>query len=115
MDGLTSEVLTQASEDYSGLYEIVWAFRARFMPDSSEAELVAAAATAVRSLLDRGYIRLVRFRQQPEEEVVEVPENEVAAVLESADSWRPPSSWEEPYPSVDVTEAGKRAWRRSPQ
>jgi hypothetical protein len=115
MDERLWEVLTQANEDYSGLYEIVWAFRKRFMPDAGEPELIAAAAAAVRSLLDNGLVRLVRFRQKPEQEVVEVPSDEVSSVLESGDSWRPPKSWEDPYPSVDATEAGRRAWRRTPQ
>ena len=115
MDERTREVLTQANEDYSGLYEIVWAFRSRLMPDAGEPELISAAAEAVRALVDRGYIRLVRFRQKPEQEVVEVPPSEVAAVLDSTDSWRPPRSWEDAYPSVDATEAGQRAWRTSPR
>ena len=55
---------------------------------------------------------MVRFRREPEQEVVDVPEDEVASVLQSADSWRPPISWEAPYPSVVATQAGKRAWRR---
>jgi isopropylmalate/homocitrate/citramalate synthase len=111
MDERTWEVLTQANEDYSGLYEIAWAFRSRFLPNADEAALIAAATDAVRALLDRGYIRLVRFRQKPEE-VAEVPPDEVASVLASPDSWRPPRSWEEAYPSVDATETGERAWRR---
>lgn len=115
MDERAWEVLTQANEDYAGLYELVWAFRTRFMPDASEEELIRAAADAVRSLLDSGYVRLVRFRQKPEQEVTEVPAGEVASILDSASSWRPPGSWEDAYPSVDATDSGARAWRRAPQ
>jgi hypothetical protein len=108
---LSWEVLTQANEDYSGLYEIIWALRKRFMPDAAEPELVVAAAAAVKSLLERGYVRLVRFRQLPRPEVREVPDQEVPGILDSVSSWRPPDSWEEWYPSVDATDLGKRAWR----
>src|SRR5438477_9640307 len=96
MDEMSWEVLTQANEDYSGLYELVWAFRAKFMAGAEESALVAAAAAAVRALLDAGYVRLVRFRLEPEPQVSEVPDREVAAILDSADSWRPPTAWEAP-------------------
>jgi len=114
MDERSLEVLALANEDHSGLYEVVWAFRARFMPDADEAELIAAAAAAVQAMLDCGYVRLVRFRLEPEQEVAEVPVHELASVLRSADSWRPPKSWEDPYPSVVATEAGERALLRQP-
>lgn len=114
MDERSWEVLTQANEDYSGLYELVWAFRSRFMPDATEDELIATARDAVRSLLADGYVRLVMFRQKPDQEVALVPEGRVEAVLDAVESWRPPASWEDAYPSVDATDSGQRAWRRSP-
>jgi hypothetical protein len=113
MDERSWEVLTQANEDYSGLYELVWAFRTKFMPEVDESELVTAAAAAVRALLDAGYVRLVRFRLEPEPQVSDVPDDQVAAILDSMDSWRPPASWEAPYPSVDATDKGKQVWRRN--
>jgi hypothetical protein len=111
LDDREREVLTQANEDYSGLYELVWAFRSRFMPEASEDAIIGAARDAVRFLIDRGYVRLVRFRQQPDQEVSDVSAEEVASILEDPASWRPPASWEQAYPSVDATEAGRRAWR----
>src|SRR5207248_763682 len=37
------DVITQANEDYAGLYEIVWSFRSNFMPDAPESKVRAAA------------------------------------------------------------------------
>ncbi len=111
-DDMSREVLTKANEDYSGLYEVVWSFRTNFMPNATEQELIAAAASAVQTQLARGTIRLVRFRMRPVPEVQDVPDSEVAGILQSASSWSPPGSWEDWYPSFYATDEGERAWRK---
>lgn len=81
------------------------------MPEATEAELIAAATSAVKSQLAQGNVRLISFRMKPVPEVRDVADGEVSAVLTSPISWRPRSSWEEWYPSLDVTAKRERAWR----
>jgi len=113
---MMAEVLTKANEDYSGLYEIVWAFRSRFMPDADESTLIGAARVAVQRHLAAGNIRLVMYRMLPRPPgVAELNQSDVDDLLEAPDSWRPPKSWEDWYPSIDVTEKGELAWRAPTQ
>ncbi len=109
-DEMSREVLAKANEDYSGLYEVIWSFRTNFMPNATEPELIEAATKAVESQLEHGNIRLIRFRMKPSPEVQDVPAAEVPRILRSRDSWRPPKSWEDWYPSFYATEKGERAW-----
>jgi hypothetical protein len=110
-DPMVWEVITQVNEDYAGLYEIVWAFRSNFMPDASEDDIVAAARTAVREALAKGYARLVWYRIEPPSTPREMAPEEVEGVLASPESWRPPQSWRDEFPNLDATEEGKRVWR----
>jgi hypothetical protein len=112
-DEMSREVLTKANEDYSGLYEVVWSFRTNFMPHATEPELIEAATKAVQSQLEQRNIRLIRFRMKPSPEVQDVPEAEIPGILGSRDSWQPPKSWEDWYPSFYATDEGERAWRIS--
>ena len=104
------DVITQANEDYAGLYEIVWSFRSNFLPDVPESKVRAAAREAVMTVLERGYARLVWFRVEPPSHPREMTRREIAEVLASPASWRPPRSWEEEFPNLDITEEGERAW-----
>ena len=107
-------VLTQANEDYAGLYEIVWSFRSNFMRDAPESQIRTAAREAVMAVLDRGYARLVWFRVEPPSSPRPMTPRETVEVLSSPVSWRPPARWEEEFPNLDITEEGERAWLLSP-
>jgi len=97
--------LELATEDCYGLYEIEWALNSAF-PGSSNEQRVAAASTAISSLLNQGQIEIFeRIGAENEFRRVESERFYAASVL--------PESW---TPSQDITlaigatEAGNRRY-----
>ena len=99
-DAVRRAVLAVTDEDYYGLYEVVWYLRANHMKGASDNDLIKVAREIVRSLLDDGRVRLVQFRLTPRE-VQLIDPGAIDRILERDESWKPPATWNEPYPSLD--------------
>jgi hypothetical protein len=100
-DAVRRAVVAVAAEDYFGLYEVVWHLRGNYSKSADESELIQAAREIVRSLLADRSARLVRFRMTPPTAWL-IDSGDVDHVLEETQSWRPPSSWSEPYPALEA-------------
>lgn len=104
-------VLTSATEDYTGLYEVVWELNTMYSTASLGGKY-AAAETAVRELLQQGWIALYRRRDGGTDETYEpIEATSIEEVLTNPVSWYPD------YGGVCIvlasTEEGERAYRES--
>lgn len=111
MDAVTAqnETLELAVEDFYGLWEIIWRFRA-LSPHSTDPELRTHAENAVRTLLAGGLVALFR-RSKVGGEESPVDQNEIEAALSDQ------SNWDEPKPDsvqmlVGATSLGERVYYR---
>ena len=96
------EILAAACEDYTGLYEIIWALNTSH-PEIGESEKIAAAATAVQSLLERGLIEL--FSSEWETQAHKpVSAKEFKRIANDVTAWRP----EKIYFSFAATDVGEK-------
>jgi hypothetical protein len=109
-------ILAEVHEDDLGLYEVVWDLRTSLMPDADDSEVISTARELVEMFLDRGIVRLVRWKPlvPPEVAATPIPESEITETLASDRSWHPPRAWEEGCPALDITEAGKTVWELRP-
>ena len=103
-------ILSSSTEDYIGLYEVIWEINSVY-PERSSAERVAAARYAVDTLLSRGWIDVYRcedvLAKESEFERVDPAENE--RVLSEQKNWEPfkaehPSYW------ITSTDEGDREY-----
>lgn len=104
-------VLTSATEDYTGLYEVVWELNTVYST-TSLGEKYAAAETAVRELLQQGWIALYRRRGLGKDETYEpIEATSIEEVLANPVSWYPD------YGGVCIvltsTAEGERVYRES--
>ena len=102
-------VLLSPDDDYAGLYEVIWELH-RLYPEQTLGEKYAAAEQAVRSLLERDWIRLYTWRGSfSNQEVEEIEPASVEEILSHPASWYP-----EYYGGGRIvfgaTEEGERAW-----
>jgi hypothetical protein len=81
-------VLWLAIEDFSGLWEVIWEFRALF-PEADEAELKRRAVGDVSDLLLKGLIELYRC-EEPYGKLEKISESEASTVLADMAAWREP-------------------------
>jgi hypothetical protein len=102
-DDVRREVMSQAREDYSGLYEIIWALTAAF-PGVSEADKVSCARDVIFRLLDAGEVVLY-WSGWPGKAFQAVSTEDAEGILELPESWIPG----ERFPWVAATEAGVQA------
>ena len=101
------EVMSQASEDMGGLYEIVWALNVSHKAASKDLKL-AVSLSAVRQLLSEGFITLHHFEWHPYRELGQVSESETEAVLDDPSSWEPGPT----FIAFVATDSGRDALRR---
>lgn len=99
-EGALDAILAMARQDYFGLYEVVWFLRGNYRPNATEHELIDVAREIVKSLLVKDLV-LVLFRITSNESWP-IDTADVNDVLQSMDSWRPPVSWEVPYPCLST-------------
>jgi hypothetical protein len=83
------EILEMATEDFCGLWEIIWRLRDLF-PQCLTSELRNKAESAVRELSAKGLIELYRRVGVSGEEKL-IPIDEVDRVLSDTASWEEPS------------------------
>ena len=107
LNEVESNILELASEDYYGLWEVCWKIQ-RLRPKDSAAEVRKICINAVRDLVQRGLIHLMRRRGPAGKETL-LSENEILNVLNDV------SSWEEPFKDsiqflVGATEEGKEVY-----
>lgn len=103
-------LLSSATEDYFGLYEVIWEFNAAF-PHASIGEKYGAAEAAVRDLLGRGWIALYRRKDgftQSSPRYEQIEPEQVEAVLQNPTSWYP--EYADERIECTTTEAGDNAY-----
>jgi hypothetical protein len=101
--------LTDAAEDYWGLYELVWELNTKY-PDSSGDERLQVARAALTGLLQDGLVELFSARWSPSHyEAVSAGRAVALVALDSA--WRPPSDADGTFVAFAVTDAGRRAYQ----
>jgi hypothetical protein len=99
---IEQEILASACEDYTGLYEIIWALNTSH-PKIGETEKIVAAAAAVQSLLERGLIEL--FSSEWETQTHKpIFDKGFKRIANDSTTWRP----EKMYFSFAATDAGER-------
>jgi len=103
---LDCEIMSMASEDMYGLHEIVWTLNVSH-PNVAKEDKVAAAQSAVRSLLSRKYIVLHRLQWHPTLDLGAIPPDQADAVITD------PASWEasQEYIGFVATAAGRREYQ----
>lgn len=99
-------VLTQANEDWSQLFEIVWALRT-LTPGVSDSALLHEAKSALKSLLHKGLIQMAYANPSLRTERV-LDREQALRLIDKADSWKPTE--DEEFLSFIPTKAGKRWW-----
>ena len=103
-------ILSSAVEDYTGLWELLWELSTARSGGVSNADR-ALAETALRSLLDRGWVALYRGREFAGEEQP-VPAMEFDSVLAQDESWSEPAKGAIQV-RVAATQAGEDEFRRT--
>lgn len=98
-EAIRRATMAVAMEDYYGLSEILWHLRSNYMATATEDELIHEAREIVRSLIKDGSVRLVRFRMTPTD-AWPIDPAEIDQILQATESWRPPPSWDQPYPAL---------------
>lgn len=90
---LLHHILSSATEDYLGLYEVVWEINARY-PETEVRQRHPAAKWVVESLLSRGWVELYECRDyiKAVSEFEKVPPEKWSNVLETTANWEP--HWE---------------------
>jgi hypothetical protein len=103
-------ILSDASEDWCGLYELIWALTPRFHGASGE-EVLRACMAEVLALVDSGLLKLAFSQKWTSSAFEPVAGAEALEVIRNPQSWRQPS--ETPigcYYAVATTDVGDRAY-----
>jgi hypothetical protein len=90
---LRRRILEDGSEDYTGLYEIIWSLNTHY-PDVPRETKMTAARGVMLDLLQSGEIALYKTRWASNEYVA-VPPSEALTVAQSAEAWGDPK--DDPY------------------
>ena len=88
VDDLKEAVLEMASEDWYGLYEVIWHMN-KVQPDIPESSKIEAARTAITSLLEAGKIRIGWLEWPKGGPPTQIENSEVGELLQDAKSWQP--------------------------
>jgi hypothetical protein len=108
-DKVRMEALSLATEDYFGLYELIWGLNARF-PDASIDEKLNAAQAALAELLSQGLVEVYFARSSPSEYIPLDPKR-APTLIADPDSWRSPSQvLDGTFYAFCATPAGERAY-----
>ena len=112
LEKLRIVALSNACEDYQGLYELVWYLNGR-EPDLSRGEKVAAASAVLSQLLRDGYVSLYSSVWAVDDWHPVQPERQVGVAADPdafADPPHPPGT----YFSYASTPDGERAYHALP-
>ncbi len=102
--------LDNASEDWCGLYEIVWAYRTTF-PAASDADRIAAAMESVLRLLKDGLLEMSFYHAWNSKTCEPISGVDAVRVVAVADSWNDPSvSSQGSYYAVSTTDRGNKVY-----
>ena len=101
--------LSDACEDYTGMYEFIWGLNSQF-PEVSEAEKITVGQAVFERLHASGFIQLYHTKWMSDD-YVPVPKSEVLEIISDPKSWRSPADTpDESYYCFTSTEAGDRAY-----
>ena len=109
-------VLEAAVESWIGLWEVVWILRPLF-PGQADSQILPFAQTVVRSMSDRGQVRVAQLEHRPADDGrSEIIENVLTGhdrqeTISGRDAWDPPRSTQEPYVAIAATDAGEEAYQ----
>jgi hypothetical protein len=107
---MRNPILDLSTDDFTGLWEIVWRGRS-LAPDASDDEIRSAARRDACALISEGLLSVYRGTRFGGDEV-QLSSAEALALIEDDQSWEPPESTAE-HLRVATTEAGERAYRKS--
>jgi len=113
LERLRTVALSNACEDYQGLYELVWYLNGR-EPSSPRAEKVAAATAVIQDLLRAGHISLYSS-VWAEPDFQPVPPDKQLAVAADPASYADPPQPPARYVSYASTPKGEQAYRALPE
>jgi len=98
--------LSDASEDYTGLYELIWEFNTQF-PEAVEQERLRAAQVALGALLRDGLAAVYHTRWLSDQHR-ELNLSDAESVIAAPEAWRSPSDQPEGgYFCFALTDAGE--------
>jgi hypothetical protein len=102
--------LDNASEDWCGLYEIVWAYRTTF-PAASDADRIAAARESVLCLLKDGLVEMSFYHAWGSKTCEPISGVDAMRIVADADAWNDPSvSNDGSYYAVSTTDRGDKVY-----
>ena len=85
---IREKILELASEDYYGLWELVWAARPLVPEDYSDEQTRDAVQAHLSQLISSGLVTIFR---EAGGEMLTVPEKEALMIIKSPTLWREPS------------------------
>jgi len=98
--------LSDACEDYTGLYELIWEFNTQF-PEATEQERLRAAQVALGGLVRDG-LATVYYTRWLSDEYRELNRSDAESVIAQPESWRSPADQPEgEYFCFASTDAGE--------
>ena len=113
LDKLRTVALSDACEDYQGLYELVWYLNGR-EPSTPRADKVAAASAVLQDLLRTGHISLYTS-VWAEGEFQPVPPEKQLAIAADPASYADPPQPPAKYVSYASTPEGEQVYRSLPE
>jgi len=110
-DTARGRALSNACEDYTGLYELVWEFNTQF-PEASAAERLRAAQVALGGLIRDGLVVVYRTKWLSDG-YSEVSSAEAGIIIANPESWRSPANTPDSrYYCFASTERGENEYYR---
>jgi len=86
---LMAKILSDGCDDYTGLYETIWALNTSH-PNVKQEVKVAAAQRAISMLVDREFVTLYRTGWAGSTYEA-IPSSECESIIQAPDSWEPPA------------------------
>lgn len=112
-DNLRLVVLESGTEDYTGLYEVIWELNSMF-PNVSEHEKICAARDVLKHLLAEELIELYEARWPPVEHT-RVGENIARIAMERDEAWRMYEGGPDEFLAYVTTQSGEEELSRLSQ
>jgi hypothetical protein len=101
------KILELAVEDVYGLWEILWGLQSEF-PNGAQSELRREAESALRELLRKGWVCVLR-RNSTTDEAIQLQPAEASAALADQSNWDEPGI-DSAQIVVGATAEGERAY-----
>lgn len=104
-----NRILSDACEDYTGLYEILWSLNTAY-PEMSEKTKLDVAREALSDLVMRGLVELFTATWPPQS-YTSVPSSNAFSAIAADSSWAPPPEPPAVFYAFAATPAGEQAYQ----